>query len=88
MVEPGTAISVSVRFGSCCFFTCVRHRILFLHGSNLNTLHDLLRVISHKHGIWLSVCPSGRNGVHLLSTCRKTDVHAGWSAFFFYLHKT
>ena len=56
MVEPETAISVSVRFGQV-YLTCFRHRMFFVQGLNFG-LHvarpiDLL-------ASYLSVCPSVR----------------------------
>ena len=47
-VDPGTAISVSDQLEFCriFFFTCNRHRMLFLLGLNFNTLHDLLSTVS------------------------------------------
>ena len=44
MVEPGTAVNVSVRFGRL-FLHAFGITWVILPGFNLNTLHDLFRVI-------------------------------------------
>ena len=57
MVEPGTAICVSVRFGRL-FDKCVRHHMMFLAGIELK--HVARPVEGDLPISTVSVCPSSR----------------------------
>ena len=79
MVEPGNAISVSARTCRLLTFTASH---AFLEELNFSTLHYLLKVISYEH----SVCPFTRSSGPLMDTSayKKTNLHAGWPAFFLF----
>ena len=58
-VDPGTAIVFQIDFAVFFDMQSAPHAFFSL-GLNFNTLHDLLRVISLRHRVCLSVCPSVR----------------------------
>ena len=81
MVEPGTAGSVSTR--SCRFFDVYGIACYF---RRIELKHVALPVESDLPMSTVSVCPSLRSSGPLMdkSAYKKTNLHAGWSAFFLF----